>query len=203
MAQGLADGISSKQSTVVNAAASLAQAAIDAANKKLKINSPSKVFRAIGSGIVEGFVQGVDQNVNQAVSATTNMADRSVRGFSKALSSLNTIVGEEMDTNPTITPVLDLSAVQEGSGYISNMLDMASSIGLDTNTGAINNLFTQNARNTVTNSDVVSAIGKLNKNLQNVGNTYNSINGITYDDGSNIYNAISEIANAALVERRS
>ena len=203
MAQGLADGISAKQSTVVNAAASLAQAAIDAANKKLKINSPSKVFRAIGSGIVEGFVQGVDQNVNQAVSATTNMADRSVRGFSKALSSLNTIVGEEMDTNPTITPVLDLSAVQEGSGYISNMLDMASSIGLDTNTGPINTLLNNNMRNTLTNGDVVTAIDKLNRNLANMeGNTY-TINGVTYDDGSNISNAVEEIFHAAMIERRS
>ena len=113
------------------------------------------------------------------------------------------IVGEEMDTNPTITPVLDLSAVQEGSGYISNMLDMASSIGLDTNTGPINTLLNNNMRNTLTNGDVVTAIDKLNRNLANMeGNTY-TINGVTYDDGSNISNAVEEIFHAAMIERRS
>lgn len=200
---GLADGILAKKQAAVNAAKEVAKAVENATKNVLDINSPSRVFRAIGAGVVEGFVQGIDRNVNSAVTSSTNMANRSVSGFSKALNSLNTIIDEEIDANPTITPVLDLTSVQEGSGYISDMLDMASTIGLDSNTGPINNLMNQNLRNTVTNSDVVSAIDKLNKNLANVGNTYNSINGVTYDDGSNIYNAISEIANAALVERRS
>ena len=43
---------------------------------------------------------------------------------------------------------------------------------------------------------------KLHKDLQNVGNTSYNINGITYDDGSNISEAIKTLVNAAVVERR-
>ena len=52
------------------------------------------------------------------------------------------------------------------------------------------------------NSDIVTAIDKLHKDLQNVGNTSYNINGITYDDGSNISEAIKTLVNAAVVERR-
>ena len=49
--------------------------------------------------------------------------------------------------------------------------------------------------------EVVSAINQLGSNLPN-GDTYN-INGITYDDGSNISDAVSTLIRAAIVERRS
>jgi hypothetical protein len=52
------------------------------------------------------------------------------------------------------------------------------------------------------NDDVVYAINKLQKALGNVGNTYNSIGGITYDDGSNVASAIETLVRAVKVERR-
>lgn len=52
------------------------------------------------------------------------------------------------------------------------------------------------------NDDVISAIDKLGKSLGNSrGDTY-SINGITYDDGSNIKEAVETLVRAAKVERR-
>ena len=53
-----------------------------------------------------------------------------------------------------------------------------------------------------TNSDVVSAIDQLRKDLSsNIGNVYN-IDGVTYDDGSNISEAVQALVRAARVERR-
>ena len=50
--------------------------------------------------------------------------------------------------------------------------------------------------------EIVSAIDKLRKDLGNMqGNTYN-IDGVTYDDGTNISNAVQDIVRAAKVERR-
>ena len=54
-----------------------------------------------------------------------------------------------------------------------------------------------------TNDNVVSAIGKLRKDIANIqGNTYN-VNGVTYDDGSNVSSAIETLVRAARIERRS
>ena len=49
---------------------------------------------------------------------------------------------------------------------------------------------------------VISAINSLRKELGNVGgNTYN-LGDITYDDGSNVADAIQTLVRAAVVERR-
>lgn len=60
LVQGFADGISAGRSAVINASASMAQAAIDAARSTLDINSPSKVFREIGAYTSEGFLLGME-----------------------------------------------------------------------------------------------------------------------------------------------
>ena len=51
--------------------------------------------------------------------------------------------------------------------------------------------------------DVVSAIKDLSSKLDNrSGDTY-TVNGITYDDGSNIADAVKSLVRAAKVERRT
>ena len=52
------------------------------------------------------------------------------------------------------------------------------------------------------NDEVVSAINKLRKEIGNIsGNTYN-INGVTYDDGTNVSNAVEELIRAVKIEGR-
>ena len=52
------------------------------------------------------------------------------------------------------------------------------------------------------NADVISAIDNLGRKLGNIsGDTY-QINGITYDDGSNVSDAVKTLIRAARVERR-
>ena len=59
-----------------------------------------------------------------------------------------------------------------------------------------------NSRQNGNNGDVISAINELGKRIGNAsGNTY-QINGVTYDDGSNISDAVKTIVRAARVERR-
>ena len=52
------------------------------------------------------------------------------------------------------------------------------------------------------NSDIISAIKNLGSKIGNMsGNVYN-VNGITYDDGSNVAEAIGDLVRAARIERR-
>ena len=52
------------------------------------------------------------------------------------------------------------------------------------------------------NDDVISAINKLSNELsKHRGDTY-QVNGVTYDDGSNVATAVREIVRAARTERR-
>lgn len=82
------------------------------------------------------------------------------------------------------------------------MLGLQPSVGVLAHVGAVSSMMSQ--RNQVaSNDDVVYAINKLQKALGNVGGTSYQINGITYDDGSNIANAIKLITQAAIREGRS
>ena len=70
-----------------------------------------------------------------------------------------------------------------------------------TNVGAISSMMAYR-QNEVTNGDVVSAIKDLGRKIGDVsGNTYN-VNGITYDDGSNVSNAVRDLIREARIERR-
>jgi hypothetical protein len=96
-----------------------------------------------------------------------------------------------------------LSSVRNGAGAISNILGSGYSMGVLANASAVGASMNRN-RVYSTNDDVVAAIGKLNKKLDNVGGTTNNIiNGITYDDGSNVSDAIKSITRYAIMERRS
>ena len=58
---------------------------------------------------------------------------------------------------------------------------------------------TQNGNN---NADIVSALKDLQNSVANSGGNTYTINGITYDDGSNVANAIGTLVRAAKIERR-
>ena len=73
VARGLANGIRDGRSYVIQAARDTAKAAIDAANAKLQIGSPSKAFYKIGQFTIAGFVNALDdgaRNVAQTMAET-------------------------------------------------------------------------------------------------------------------------------------
>ena len=75
------------------------------------------------------------------------------------------------------------------------------SIGVLSTVGSINSAMNQRSQNG-TNDDVVSAINKLRNDLGSMsGNIYN-INGVTYDDGTNVSNAVEALVRAVKIEGR-
>ena len=52
------------------------------------------------------------------------------------------------------------------------------------------------------NHDVISAIDKLRGVIGNMSNTTYQVNGITYDDGSNVSGAVAQLVRAAKIGRR-
>ncbi len=196
---GFCNGISENSYKAKAKAKAMAEAAVDAANAALKINSPSKVFAGIGSGVVEGFVKGISDNEVDSLNAVNGMADTATRGFSDAIKQVSDLLDGDMDVQPTIRPVLDLSAVKSGAGSIGSILNSRHQVGLMANVGTISSsMRNQNGEG----GELISAINKLRKDLGKLGNTTNIINGVTYDDGSNINNAVASIVRAAKMERR-
>ena len=83
---------------------------------------------------------------------------------------------------------------------MSNMLSMSPSVGVLSNINSISSMMNQ--RQNGANDDVVSAIKDLGKTIGKAsGDTY-QINGITYDSGSEVSEAIQTLIRASIIEGR-
>ena len=198
MMDGFAAGIRSRAASAAAAAAAAVSQAISAAKAKLDINSPSKVFMQIGKWTVMGMEKGLDNNSYRVANSASNMADSAINAMRSSIARVASVVNDNIDTQPTIRPVLDLTAVQNGARSLNGMLDgsqLSASLSGDISRsiGTI-----QNGNN---NGELLSAIKDLQGNVGNSGDTY-QINGITYDDGSAISSAVQTLIRAAKIERR-
>jgi tape measure domain-containing protein len=200
LAQGFASGIRSGSFAASVAARAMANAAKNAAARALDEHSPSKVGYKIGDFFGVGFTNGIANNFVDSSRAGTKMADNAKEALINAVSKMSNILDSDVDVQPVITPVLDLSNVTSGAASITSLLGGTQSVGVRSNLNAINTAMklNQNGRN----DDVVYAIDKLRKELGNLnsGDTY-SINGV-YASDDDIVDAIKTIVRAVKVERR-
>lgn len=199
LVDGFKNGISANSYKAAAQAAAMAKAAKQAAEEALGIQSPSKVFYQIGDYTGQGFVNALKDYGDTSYKAGAGMADSARLGLSNAISKITDVVNSDMQ--PTIRPVLDLSDVESGAGYVNGLFGNGASLGVMANINAINSSMNRRIQNGA-NGDIVSAIDGLRKDLGNIsGNSY-VINGMTYDDGSNVASAIGDLIRAAKIERR-
>ena len=200
MIQGLISGISSMASAVASKARSIVQGAVNAAKKALKINSPSKVFIEIGKFVDQGFIVGMNKYSKRVNDSASNIAEGVIDNIRNPLSNIAALVNGEVDVSPTIRPVLDLSDVQNGSRRIGDMLG-TDSLTLSTSKANLMTKSIGQIQNGKDNADIVSALKDLKASMADNRPSY-TVNGITYDDGSNITSAVETLVRAAKIERR-
>jgi hypothetical protein len=200
---GFISGIKSKAASIASAARTVVSNAISAAKNALKIKSPSRVFMEIGRYTALGMAVGLDNTSDKVVASSEALANAAIDNVSRTVGAISKTISGDMDYIPVIKPVMDLSNVENGSRTIGELLSDNHSIDLSADaTGVISKSIgpIQNGNN---NDDVVAALKDLQDavNHSQPGNTY-QINGITYDDGSNVRDAVQSLVKAATIERR-
>lgn len=197
---GFANGIRDNIYLAQRAAIVLADNTESAARSRLRINSPSKVFRKIGAGVPEGFAQGIERFSYLGTMAVNDMSNDVIDSASKVLSNVTAALTDDVNTQPMIRPIVDLSNVESSSDAISNMLAMDPTVSAFSNVHSISAMMNHNQNGV--NDDVVSAIKDLGKTIGKAsGDTY-QINGITYDSGSEVSDAIQTLIRASIIEGR-
>lgn len=206
LVEGFAAGISANTWKATAKARAMAKAAAEAAKNELDINSPSKVFYKIGAFSGMGFVNALDDYGAKSEKASEDMAGLAMKGLKGAISKVRNLIENGMDTQPTIRPVVDLTDVREGADSINSMFSVSRTMRLSTantdlNVSSISGLMNRRQNGS---AEVVDAVKSLKKSVSNLkpGNSY-SINGITYDDGSNVAKAIETLIREVSIERRS
>ena len=122
IARGLANGITGGLSGVISAAASIAGAALSAAKARLDVRSPSREFAKIGRYSAEGFSGGLIRGTGLIVSAAENAGDSAISAMQTTLANLPDLSTLDLDIQPTIRPILDLSDVTAGARQLSGVL---------------------------------------------------------------------------------
>ena len=199
--KGFVNGIGSMVTSAARAAAKAASSAVNAAKKFLGIKSPSRVFMKIGRYTIEGFAVGLDKYAKNVIKPANNLANSVIDNVKNPLSSIGRIINGEIDANPTITPVLDLSNVERNSRRIGDLVSGNGTLSLSTDNASLMTKSIGQIQNRPDNSDIVSALKDLKASMADNRPSY-TINGITYDDGSNIVNAVETLVRAAKIERR-
>ena len=201
LAEGFSDGIDASAFEAKAAAVAMATAALKAAEEALGIASPSKETAKIGGYFGQGFINSIKDYTSNAYDVGSGMADSAKKGLSEAVTKIQNVLSSDIDANPVIRPVLDLSDVKSGVEGLGTMFNVDGSVGLKANISAIGSAVEQRRQNG-NNSNVISAIDKLHKDLNTLSRPSYTIDGITYDDGSEVSEAIKTLVRAAKIERR-
>lgn len=148
-AAGLVKGLQAQQKTLEQAMDRIAQIMLNAINKKLGIKpTAATVSKKASSAIVKAVVgsTAVIKKSTEAVGQTA--ADT----LSKSLSGFSDLITEDLGSRPTITPVLDLTAIKKGAVQIGGLLsvrpvsvDAAYSKAVQIQTGYLSNQSTLDA----------------------------------------------------------
>ena len=200
LGDGLVEGIKAKEKAVYKAGYALGQKAVEGEKDGQKSHSPSKLTILAGKWLGEGLVIGIGNMTKAVYTAGHNLGESATNSISSTISRIGDVISADVDAQPTIRPVLDLSDVSSGVNTLNGMLDMNSAIGLMANVNSISGLASSRQNGNV---EVVSALDKLNKTMSKLrsGDTYN-VNGITYSSGNEISDAVNVLVRATTMEGR-
>lgn len=127
-------------------------------------HSPSRKMAQIGTWFIQGFVNGINSLKDLVGLSARDTAQTSIDAMSETLAMASDIFGADLDVDPTIKPIMDLSDVTDGVSAINGMfrsagtMKLAGSVSQDVRAALSDRL--QNGVN-VNNADVVSELGKL------------------------------------------
>ena len=193
---GIKQGITSGLQSIKDAAVSAAKAALDAAKDFLGINSPSREFMKVGKWSDEGMVKGLEAGAKGIEKASEKNAEGALDSMVKVMAGASDILEKTGTSSPTITPVMDLSEIQNGAKTIGDLFGDGYAIGASLSGARIQ---ASNVSPVVgNNSGLTSSLaGSTTNNNQTIQNTFN----ITGTNAKEIANEVSNIIQRQ-VERR-
>lgn len=107
---------------ISQAVARLAGAIPGPIKKLLGINSPSRVMRELGGYVGEGLALGIDDGTRGVAGSAEGMAKTALDTMKMTMSGISDTLSSNVDFDPTIRPVLDLTKLTQDANKIGGML---------------------------------------------------------------------------------
>jgi len=118
---GMLKGLTAGVGAIASKARDVARAALNAAKDVLGINSPSKEFFEVGEFNDEGLALGMEKNIPMVEKSAESVGKSALTALKDTMSNLGSLVSGEMDMNPVITPVLDLTDIHKNASSIDGL----------------------------------------------------------------------------------
>lgn len=118
---GMTGGLLSGATGFLNQIYNLGSNAVSTFKKAIESLSPSKAFARAGETIPQGLVVGVNKQAGLVDDAMTGLGTSALSSMQDALSSASDLVNSNMNVNPTITPVIDLTEAQKGFSQLNSL----------------------------------------------------------------------------------
>ena len=189
--KGFANGISENTWRAKDKAKAMAKAAKTAAMKELDEHSPSKEFYKIGDFAGLGFVNALGTYEKKSYKVSAEVAKSAKKGLSKTISNLASIVDTDIDSQPTIRPVLDLSDISDGAGAINGMFDMQPSVGVMSDVRSVSSMMNSRQNG---NAELLSAVKGLRKDIADSNGGISVDVHLDYNAGSDANEIATDIA---------
>ena len=123
-AQGLVDGLKARQAQLEVVMENLAAMMVRSIKRQLGIRSPSKIFAELGKFMTQGLVQGLTASSTAVSDAAGHLGSAAVSAMQKTISDISGAVGDNIEIDPVITPVLDLSQVEKGARGLADLTNV-------------------------------------------------------------------------------
>lgn len=154
LATGFGNGISSQSGVVAQKARTMANTAYNAAMSALDAASPSKLFIKVGSYVPLGFAKGIESGDSEVENSISSMTKTAVDNTTNAIAQIMAAFDSDVDTQPTIRPVLDLSNIEMGTKKLSSMFSQNQAMTISARFSRDANAEIQNGATTPTKSNV-------------------------------------------------
>jgi tape measure domain-containing protein len=120
--KGTVVGIQGGQDEILKAIMDLIPGPIKSvASKVLGIASPSKLTMGYGKAIADGFIIGMRQGMEESNRTAAELGTSAMNSMQRSIQNISNMVSTELEANPTITPILDLTQVRSQAQELSKL----------------------------------------------------------------------------------
>lgn len=126
IAVGIANGLIDRAPEVIETMHKLASNMALQFMTDFDIHSPSRIMEELASQIPEGAKNGLLNNESVAYDAMSDLGSQMLSAIYPSLEILSTLLNEEYDFSPTITPVVNMSDVMSSTDAIKDMMKAGS-----------------------------------------------------------------------------
>ena len=127
-AYGYIAGIKSRLQLIYNTGKLIGSEALKGTSEAIDSNSPSREYGKLAFYSIMGYVNTIKDKASLVFDAGSELGTNALNGTRGIITRISDIINSDMNLQPVISPVLDLSEVSSQSGRIGGILNAGTSV---------------------------------------------------------------------------